>query len=129
MPSLMWSTQPANRDTWNVFRRADRVAEVWWIRALRFPHLTMQRIVDGLNGDHGVEQPARTWSIGPERTTPGSFPMLHNGAVVGEIVWHTMPADPPKWHARMLAGLNYTATRADPYPEPLPTGRHLRAVS
>ncbi len=131
MPSLVWRTERANADTWNVFRFRVRVAEVWWIRALRFPHLTMQRVADGLNGDHGPEQPPRTWSIGTEGS-PGQYPLLHNGQTVGEIVWHTVPTDPPKWHARMLAGLNYHAARpaADPNPEPLPADhRHLRAAS
>lgn len=126
---MQWTVQPAGRDTWHLFRGGEQLGEVWWIRELRHPHLTMQRIVAGLNGDHGDEQP-RTWSLGTEGTA-GAYELRHNGETVGELAWRRRPLDPDKWHHRLLAGLNYVATRpaADPNPEPLPTGRHLKAVS
>lgn len=132
MAGLRWSSQPVTRDTWNLFRGSTVLGEVWWIRALRYPHLTMQRIVDGLNGVHGDEQPARTWSLATEGS-PGRHPLKHNGETVGELVWLQPPTRPAVWHGRLLAGLNWCApSRANLPPEPLPAQpleRHLRSVS
>jgi hypothetical protein len=124
----VWSTQSVNRDTWVLFRGAEAVAEVFWIRELRHPHLTMQRIVDGLNVVHGDSQPARTWSFASEGS---AYDIRHNGVTVGELSWRRLPTTLDLQLGRVLAGLNWQSpSRAETAPEPLPADRrHLRAVS
>lgn len=113
-----WSWRSTKPDCYVLAYGDDPVAEVWWIRELRHWPLTMDRIVEGLNGGAGPQEP-RTWAIGTEGS-PGRFDLLHNGVTVGEVGWLRRPADPGKWHQRIVDGLNRPPrSDADPYPEPL----------
>lgn len=89
------------------------------------------RIIRGLNGLHGCEQPARTWSIGDE-WIPHTWEILHNGRLAGEIAWtrcndhhmvHLPTTHPQVWQSCLLAGMNWPGTTEDLPPEPAPPER------
>lgn len=104
-----WDVRIVNHlhDEWQILFDGTTVGQVAWLRSLRFPHLTKNRIRDGLNGVHGAAQPSRTWSFGPE-TSAGCWLLLHNGVTVGEVAWQRIPpVDPDVWQDHILAGLNW----------------------
>lgn len=116
-----WGFRSLSPDSFALLYDERVVADVWWIRSLRHPTLTMHRIVDGLNGAAGP-QPPRTWAFGTEGSL-GRWELLHNGATAGEVAFHQRLRDPQSWLQRILDGLNRVIDRDTPNPEPIPVRR------
>lgn len=119
---MRWNVRSVNHlhDKWEVLFDGERVGWVFWVRSLRHPELTKQRIADGLNSLRGDAQPPRTWSFGPE-CSRGRWDLRHNGVTVGEIAWEVLLNTPDDvWQDRVLAGLNWVPEqRGLTVPEPM----------
>jgi hypothetical protein len=105
-----WTIRTRRPDHWVIAYGGVDVAEMTWIRDLAHPHLTMERIVDGLNGLHR-DVPPRGWSLGAE-ALPGRWDICWHGEPVAEIAWLRTITAPERWLARTLAGLNWQSPRA-----------------
>lgn len=122
----VYATDSANT-MWVVLFRSHRVARIEWARELDYPMRALDRIRDALNGHLAPCQP-RCWSFGEPRHT--GWPILHNGAEMGEITWTHPPCDEPdRWQTVILAGLNHTDEGRLMFPPAPARPRHLRAVS
>lgn len=116
-------------DHWVLVYREREIADVRWVNALRHPVLTMQRIVDGLNGDFDeLDVAQRTWSLRvwePLGSTTSSgvrkpvWLLLHNGLDVGEIAWRGPVANEERLMQRLVSAMNVDLGEKRPFPEPL----------
>ncbi len=112
-----WSITTLDRWSWTITYGPHTAGLIRWICELHHPHVTIHRMLAGLNTGHPT--PARTWTWRRFADT-NRVELCHNGKVAAEIEWTPTLRNKTRWSTRIVDALNANLGPDTPYPEPMP---------